>query len=83
VIETAGGRQTRFVKGGASFASTNDPRLHFGLGADAKIEKATVYWPSGKVQDLAGLEPDAYWEIAEGEAKPKRSGPRMPEPKKP
>jgi hypothetical protein len=73
VIETEGGQQTRFAKGGASYASTNDPRLHFGLGTDAKITKATVYWPSGKVQDVTGLEVDAYWEIGEGEAKPKRS----------
>jgi hypothetical protein len=73
VIETDGGRQTRFAKGGSSFASTNDPRLHFGLGTDTKITKATVYWPSGKVQEVAGLEPDAYWDVAEGEAKPKRA----------
>jgi hypothetical protein len=66
VIETAGGRQTRFAKGGGSYASTNDPRLHFGLGADTKITKATVYWPSGKVQEVSGLEPNAYWDITEG-----------------
>jgi hypothetical protein len=74
VIETAGGRQTRFAKGGGSFASSNDPRLHFGLGTDAKISKVTVYWPSGKVQEFADVEPDAYWDLTEGEAKPKRAG---------
>jgi hypothetical protein len=68
VIESAGGRQTRFAKGGGSYASTSDSRLLFGLGADSKVEKATVYWPSGKAQELAGLEPGAYWEVAEGEA---------------
>src|SRR5204862_361819 len=77
VIETAGGKQTRFVKGGASYASTNDPRLHFGLGADSKIDKATVYWPSGKVQELGGLEPDAYWELTEGADKPKKAEVKM------
>lgn len=72
VIETAGGKQTRYVKGGGTFASTNDRRLHFGLGTDAKIEKATVYWPSGKVQELAGLASDCYWKIIEGQTSPKK-----------
>jgi len=73
VLETAGGKQTRYVKGGASFASTNDRRLHFGLGTDAKIEKATVYWPSGKVQVFTDLGVDGYWKLTEGEAKAKKS----------
>ena len=73
VIETAGGRQTRFAKGGGSYGSTSDPRHVFGLGTDAKIDKATVYWPSGKVQEVTGLEPGAYWEVTEGQEKPKRA----------
>jgi hypothetical protein len=73
VVESAGGRQTRFAKGGGSYGSTNDPRLHFGLGTDTRIDKATVYWPDGKVQQVAGLEPDAYWDVTEGEAAPKRA----------
>jgi hypothetical protein len=73
VLETASGKQTKFQQGGASYASTNDPRLLFGTGADAKIAKATVYWPSGKSQDLADLQPGAYYDVPEGEA-PKRAG---------
>jgi hypothetical protein len=73
VLDNASGRQTRFAKGGGSYGSTNDPRLHFGLGTDAAIEKVTVYWPSGRVQEVAGLEADAYWDVTEGEAKPKRA----------
>jgi len=73
VLETAGGKQTKFQQGGASYASTNDPRLLFGTGADAKIAKATVYWPSGKSQELADLQPGAYYDVPEGEV-PKRVG---------
>ncbi|HEY2910563.1 MAG TPA: CRTAC1 family protein [Gemmataceae bacterium] len=73
-IETAGGKQTRYAFSGGSYGSTHDPRLHFGLGTDAKISKVTVYWPSGKVQEVAGVEPDAYWEIAEDANEPKRVG---------
>ena len=73
VVESAGGRQTRFAMSGGSYGSTNDPRLLFGLGTDAKIEKVTVYWPSGKSQEVAGLEPGAYWDVTEGEP-PRKAG---------
>jgi enediyne biosynthesis protein E4 len=78
VVESAGGRQTRFAKGGGSYGSTNDARLHFGLGGDAKIDKVTVYWPSGKTQEVAGLEPGAYWDVTEGAAAPKRAAQPRP-----
>ncbi len=77
VLEAAGGKQTKFQTGGASYASTNDPRLLFGLGADAKITKATVHWPSGKAQELTDLTPGAYYDVPEGEA-PKRVAPKNP-----
>jgi len=73
VVETAGGKQTKFAKGGGSFASTNDSRLAFGLGADTKLDKVTVYWPSGKSQEIQGVKPDAYWKITEGEADAKKA----------
>jgi hypothetical protein len=78
VLESAGGRQTKFAKGGGSYASTNDPRFVFGLGGDAAVGKVTVYWPSGKVQEVAGIEPGAYWRITEGEAMPKKAEAKKP-----
>jgi hypothetical protein len=30
------------------FSSQNQHRLHFGVGNSSKIEKATIYWPTGK-----------------------------------
>jgi hypothetical protein len=35
---------------GSGYLSANDPRLHFGLGAAAKIDKLTVTWPTGAKQ---------------------------------
>ncbi|MCS7022834.1 MAG: CRTAC1 family protein [Gemmataceae bacterium] len=72
VLETPQGKQTAFVKGGASYASTNDPRLHFGLGQDSQIQRLTIYWASGRVQEVNGVQPDAYWAITEGESSPQR-----------
>jgi hypothetical protein len=70
--------QTRFAKGGASFASTNDQRLVFGLGAAAAAGKVTVYWPSGRVQEYAGLKPDSYWRLVEGDPDPRPAPPAKP-----
>lgn len=72
VVESVSGKQTRFAKGGASYASTNDRRQVVGLGPDNAVTKATVYWPSGKVQEFTGLTVDGYWKLIEGEAKPKK-----------
>jgi hypothetical protein len=73
VVESAGGRQTKYVVGGGSFASTNDPRLVFGLGGDVKVARVTVYWPSGKSQEFTGIEPDAFWLLREGDPEPKKA----------
>ncbi len=70
-IETADGRQTRFVIGGASYASTNDPRLHFGLSSATAATSVTVYWPDGTVQQLRDLPADRYWIIEQGADTPR------------
>ena len=74
VLESAGGRQTRFAKGGGSYASTNDARHVFGLGPDTKASAITVNWPSGKTQVFHSLETDRYWLLTEGEATARRLG---------
>jgi len=77
VLESAGGLQTKYAKGGGSFASTNDPRMVFGLGSDQKIDKVTVFWPSGKSQEITGLVPGAYWQVIEGEATAQEPQPKV------
>ncbi len=59
---------TRFVKGGGSFASTNDARLNVGLGIDAGPVTITVAWPHGLKQTFSGLRPDRYITLREGDA---------------
>jgi enediyne biosynthesis protein E4 len=55
----AGGReQTHEVKTSGSFASSNDPRIHFGLGAAARVESLEVKWPSGGLQTFTDLPVD-------------------------
>jgi hypothetical protein len=44
----AGGRtQVAEVHAGNSYASTSDPRLHFGLGSATRVERLEVRWPGG------------------------------------
>ena len=48
VTVTAGGRKmTRDLAAGDSYASTHDPRLHFGLGTAETADEVLVRWPDG------------------------------------
>jgi hypothetical protein len=55
------------VRGGGSYNSTNDTRLHFGLGTDKVIDKVEVQWPNGLKQEHSGLAGDAIYQITEGQ----------------
>ena len=66
-VEAAGQKQARFGKGGGSYASANDARLHFGLNTADKIDRVKVTWPSGQTQEWANLRVDRYWRLVEGE----------------
>ena len=56
------------VRAGGSYNSTNDWRLHFGLGGDTRMSKVEVLWPSGARQEFRDLSADKIYEITEGEA---------------
>ncbi|HET9709003.1 MAG TPA: CRTAC1 family protein [Gemmatimonadales bacterium] len=45
-------RQLQVVTGGVGFASENDRRLHFGLGAATTVDSIVIRWPSGTRQVL-------------------------------
>lgn len=63
---TAGGfTQLDEVRSGGSYLSQNDLRLHFGLGAAAKIDKVEVVWPSGARQVETNLPVDRLTAIRE------------------
>ena len=73
-IQSAGVRQMAEVRGGGSYLSQNDLRLHFGLGKSTKIDSVEIRWPSGKLETLENVAADAIYTIIEGagirEAKP-------------
>ena len=54
-IETSEGRQVREINNVASYLSSNDIRLHVGLGAAKLIRRIDVLWPSGARQVLTDV----------------------------
>src|SRR5437660_2581734 len=54
------------VRSGGSYLSQNDLRLHFGLGAEAKMSVVTIAWPSGKTVTLHDIPADFIYTILEG-----------------
>ncbi len=69
VWESEGSKQTRFAKGGGSYASSNDHRFLFGLGTGIQ-GVLTVTWPGGSQQKFEGLAVDRYYRIVEGALEP-------------
>jgi hypothetical protein len=70
VYVTANGmRQRGDVLSGGSYASTSDPRPHFGLGQAMKVDDIEVHWPSGKVEHFAVPGADRIVTITEGTGK--------------
>ena len=43
-----GATQSRFAKGGGSYASSPDRRMLFGLGDQARVRSLVVVWPDGQ-----------------------------------
>jgi hypothetical protein len=70
VYVTANGmRQRGDVLSGGSYASTSDPRPHFGLGQATKVDDIEVHWPSGKVEHFTVPGVDRIVTITEGSGK--------------
>jgi hypothetical protein len=67
VYVTAGGiRQRGDVISGGSFASSNDFRVHFGLGSNSKIDSLEIHWPSGMIERLSVPAVDRIFTVMEG-----------------
>ena len=54
-LRAGGQTQVQEVNPGASYLSSHDPRLHFGLGSNATVDRLEVRWLSGVVQIFKNL----------------------------
>jgi hypothetical protein len=59
-------RQRQDVVSGAGYASQNDARLHFGLGAATKIDKLEIVWPNGTTEVVSVPGVDRVLTIVQG-----------------
>jgi len=67
VFVTAGAvRQRADVFTGGSYASSSDPRLHFGLGTSARVDKVEIQWPSGSKEEIRVPSVDRIYKVVEG-----------------
>ena len=65
-VTVAGVRQRGDVLSGGSYLSSNDMRLHFGLGDSSKVDAVEIHWPSGKVERLQLKDVDRIFTVEEG-----------------
>jgi hypothetical protein len=63
------GGMTQFdeVRGGGSYLSQNDLRLHFGLASATQIDLLEVRWPTGKTESFKDVAADKIYAITEGQ----------------
>jgi enediyne biosynthesis protein E4 len=54
------------VLSGGSFASSNDPRVHFGLGDVSNVDAIEIHWPSGALDKVRPAAVDRIYTIEEG-----------------
>jgi enediyne biosynthesis protein E4 len=54
------------VRGGSSYLSQNDLRLHFGLGSHTSMDRVEVVWPSGWKENFEQLPADYVYTFVEG-----------------
>ena len=63
----AGGvQQWDEVRGGGSYLSQNDFRIHFGLGTATRVDRIDVRWPNGLEESWDNLTVDRFHTLKEG-----------------
>jgi hypothetical protein len=65
VTGTTGLVQYNHVTTAGSYASSSDPRVHFGLGTDPIIKEIELQWPSRTVQVLHNVKADQILTVTE------------------
>lgn len=65
-LSSGGTVQVDQAKGGTSYMSGSDSRIHFGLGKRNKIDSLQITWPSGQVDKLTNVPIDSILAVKEG-----------------
>ncbi len=65
-LTTPAGVQYGVVRSSGNYLSTNDIRLHFGLGAETTVKQIEIAWPSGIVDRMQNVTGDRILTVKEG-----------------
>jgi len=58
VVARAGGKvQYHYLRGGGSYLSVSDRRVHLGLGTATRVDRIEIIWPSGTRQTMQNVRP--------------------------
>ncbi len=68
-VTVTAGKMTQIdeVRGGGSYLSSNDTRLHYGLGTSAVMSTVAIDWPSGLHEVLHNVPADFLYTLVEGQ----------------
>ena len=72
IVETDDIKQIREQGGGVHNRAQNHQRLHFGLENFTQIDKISVYWPSGLVNEFKNIKSNQIIELTEQVTSPKK-----------
>jgi hypothetical protein len=65
-LVAGGATRVEEVRGGGSYNSQNDLRVHFGLGAAEQVDRLEVRWPNGLQEHWNGPAVDRIHTLKEG-----------------
>jgi hypothetical protein len=65
-LNRAGMRQRADVLSGGSYISSNDQRVHFGLGDATTIDGLEIRWPDGEKETVKLAAVDRIYTVAQG-----------------
>jgi len=66
IASTSTGKQIREVRGGSSYQSSHDFRVHFGVGNTNEIKNLEVRWPDGSTQKFNQVSANVHYRLKEG-----------------
>jgi enediyne biosynthesis protein E4 len=66
IIKAAGSQWWRLAQTSHSYLSSSDPRIHVGLGPNAKYDSIHIVWPDGSEQTFPGGDADRQLVLRKG-----------------
>jgi hypothetical protein len=73
-LSLGGRRRVGWVNPGSRYACSNDPRVHFGLGADRRADEVEVLWPDGARELFPATGADRVLVLRKGSGRPGKAG---------